>query len=127
MTRGVHDHRSNIRGDQKRFHRTHGGAVQARAGRAGRFVAGAVWLRRAWRFQAARSLTGAADGGVKRAIDVIGAVFLLTALTPLLCVVALLIKLTDGGPVLFWQTRVGRWARSSRFPNSGPWWLTPKS
>jgi lipopolysaccharide/colanic/teichoic acid biosynthesis glycosyltransferase len=71
---------------------------------------------RAWRFRAARSLAGAADGGVKRAIDVMGAVFLLTTLTPLLCVVALLIKLTDGGPVLFWQTRVGRWGTKFAFP-----------
>ncbi len=71
---------------------------------------------RAWRFRAARSLSGAADGGVKRAIDILGAVFLLTALAPLLSVVAVLIKLTDGGPVLFWQTRVGRWGREFAFP-----------
>jgi lipopolysaccharide/colanic/teichoic acid biosynthesis glycosyltransferase len=27
-----------------------------------------------------------------------------------------LIKLTDRGPVLFWQTRVGRWGREFPFP-----------
>ena len=35
---------------------------------------------------------------------------------PLFLIVALLIKLTDGGPVLFWQSRVGRWGREFPFP-----------
>ena len=47
----------------------------------------------------------------KRALDVVGAAVLLTLLAPLLAVVALLIKAQDGGPVLFWQVRVGRWGR----------------
>jgi lipopolysaccharide/colanic/teichoic acid biosynthesis glycosyltransferase len=40
----------------------------------------------------------------------------LVAGLPLFAFVALLIKLTDGGPVLFWQTRVGRWGREFAFP-----------
>ena len=75
-------------------------------------------LRRArvWRFRAGRSLAPAAGRLAKRATDVVGAALLLTALSPLLGVVALLIKLNDGGPVLFWQKRVGRWGREFAFP-----------
>ncbi len=45
---------------------------------------------------------------VKRTIDLIVAVVALTLAAPLLAVCALVIKLHDGGPVLFRQTRVGR-------------------
>jgi lipopolysaccharide/colanic/teichoic acid biosynthesis glycosyltransferase len=45
---------------------------------------------------------------LKRAIDVVAAATLLIGLAPLFIVVAVLIKLTDRGPVRFWQTRVGR-------------------
>ena len=44
----------------------------------------------------------------KRAFDVVGGTCLLVALTPLIVVTALAIKLHDGGPVLFRQIRVGR-------------------
>ena len=44
---------------------------------------------------------------VKRAIDVIGSVFLLIAVSPLLILISLLVAL-DGGPVLFRHARVGR-------------------
>jgi len=53
---------------------------------------------------------------LKRAIDVAVAAAALVCLSPLFLAVALAIKLTDGGPVLFWQTRVGRWGREFRFP-----------
>src|SRR4029079_19617094 len=36
---------------------------------------------------------------------------LLLALSPLFLLVTLLVKLEDGGPVLFTQTRIGRWGR----------------
>jgi lipopolysaccharide/colanic/teichoic acid biosynthesis glycosyltransferase len=52
----------------------------------------------------------------KRLIDILAALLALVLLTPLFLVVALLIKLTDGGPILFWQTRVGRWGREFPFP-----------
>lgn len=52
----------------------------------------------------------------KRAIDIAAAICLLTALSPLFLLLAVLIKLTDGGPVLFWQTRVGQWGREFPFP-----------
>ena len=53
---------------------------------------------------------------LKRTIDVCVAGTLLVSLSPLLCIVALAIKLTDGGPVVFWQTRVGRWGWEFPFP-----------
>jgi lipopolysaccharide/colanic/teichoic acid biosynthesis glycosyltransferase len=50
----------------------------------------------------------------KRAMDVIMASIALALLMPLLAVLGLLIKLTDGGPVLFMQTRVGRYGKQFR-------------
>jgi len=46
--------------------------------------------------------------GAKRAVDWAGAAILLVILSPLLIVVALLIKLTSAGPAFFRQTRGGR-------------------
>lgn len=43
----------------------------------------------------------------KRALDIVGSLALLIALSPVLLVVAALVKLTSPGPVLFRQTRVG--------------------
>jgi lipopolysaccharide/colanic/teichoic acid biosynthesis glycosyltransferase len=53
---------------------------------------------------------------LKRSIDVVLAALALLTCMPLFGVVALLIKVEDGGPVLFWQTRVGRHGRLFRFP-----------
>lgn len=55
-------------------------------------------------------------GLLKRTLDVLVAGTLLILLIPLFLVVAAAIKLTDGGPVLFWQTRVGKWGREIPFP-----------
>ena len=46
---------------------------------------------------------------VKRAIDLVGSLSALTVLSPLLAVIALVIKLTSKGPILFKQTRVGQY------------------
>jgi lipopolysaccharide/colanic/teichoic acid biosynthesis glycosyltransferase len=56
------------------------------------------------------------EGTLRRGLEVVLAAALLVLLIPLIAVVAALIKLTDGGPVLFWQTRVGRWGRLFAFP-----------
>lgn len=53
---------------------------------------------------------------LKRAIDLAGSLGLLICLSPLFLIIATLIKLTDRGPVLFWQTRVGLWGREFPFP-----------
>ena len=52
----------------------------------------------------------------KRLLDVMVAAVLLVALAPMFAVLAVLIKATDGGRVLFWQPRVGRWGREFWFP-----------
>lgn len=44
---------------------------------------------------------------LKRVLDVVGATVLLIALAPLLLVVAIIVKLTSPGPILFAQKRVG--------------------
>jgi lipopolysaccharide/colanic/teichoic acid biosynthesis glycosyltransferase len=45
---------------------------------------------------------------LKRALDVLGALVALVLLSPLMLIVALLIKLTSPGPAVFRQTRVGQ-------------------
>ena len=45
---------------------------------------------------------------LKRALDLVGAGLLLIVTAPLLGLVALAIKLEDGGPILFRQVRVGK-------------------
>lgn len=52
----------------------------------------------------------------KRGLDIGIALPALMASAPLLLVAAVLIKVTDGGPVLFWQTRVGKWGKPFAFP-----------
>jgi lipopolysaccharide/colanic/teichoic acid biosynthesis glycosyltransferase len=47
----------------------------------------------------------------KRALDLAGSLALLIAFSPLFALIALLVKLEDGGPVLFAQTRIGRFGR----------------
>ena len=46
--------------------------------------------------------------GMKRAMDIAGSAVLLLVLSPLLAVIALMIKLTSEGPVLFGQERLGK-------------------
>lgn len=54
--------------------------------------------------------------GLKRGIDIVGSLTALILLSPLFAIVALLIRLTDDGPAVFWQIRVGRWGREFQFP-----------
>jgi exopolysaccharide biosynthesis polyprenyl glycosylphosphotransferase len=44
----------------------------------------------------------------KRAMDIVGSVVVLTLFAPVMAVIALVIKLTSPGPVLFRQVRIGR-------------------
>lgn len=76
------------------------------------------WMRRI-RYYRKRYLWIVAIRGaqaLKRTIDVVGSVALLIGLSPLFAIVALLIKANDGGPILFWQTRVGHRGREFPFP-----------
>jgi lipopolysaccharide/colanic/teichoic acid biosynthesis glycosyltransferase len=52
---------------------------------------------------------------VKRAMDIMGSLLALIILSPLLFLIALLIKLTSAGPVLFRQKRVGRYGKPFTF------------
>jgi lipopolysaccharide/colanic/teichoic acid biosynthesis glycosyltransferase len=52
----------------------------------------------------------------KRMFDVVFAGALLLVSSPLLLLIAIAIKLTDGGPVFFWQKRVGMWGEVFDFP-----------
>lgn len=51
------------------------------------------------------------QGAVKRAFDLAGSAAFLLVFSPLYLLIALLIKLEDGGPAIFGQTRVGRHGR----------------
>lgn len=53
---------------------------------------------------------------LKRVMDIVVSLVFLTVFSPLLIAVALCIKATDGGSVLFWQTRVGLYGKEFRFP-----------
>ena len=52
----------------------------------------------------------------KRTLDICVAASALVLLSPVMLIAAIVIKLTDGGPVLFWQERVGRHSSVFRFP-----------
>ncbi len=66
--------------------------------------------RLAWR------LSRSAGAVAKRLLDILMACGVLIPALPVMILSAILIKLTDRGPVLFWQTRVGKWGRVFRFP-----------
>ncbi|MGI8835893.1 MAG: sugar transferase [Pyrinomonadaceae bacterium] len=61
----------------------------------------------------------ASGGGtkrMKRLIDIVISALMLVLFSPLFLVIALLIKFTDKGPILFWQTRVGLWGHEFPLP-----------
>jgi lipopolysaccharide/colanic/teichoic acid biosynthesis glycosyltransferase len=56
------------------------------------------------------------DDTLKRGLDLVAATLALLVLSPVFLVVATLVKLTDRGPILFWQKRVGENGRLFAFP-----------
>lgn len=68
------------------------------------------WMRLRW------SLHRTASASVKRGLDILVSGMGLLMLSPMFALLAALIKLEDGGPVLYWQLRVGRHGRIFRFP-----------
>src|SRR3984885_8133136 len=52
----------------------------------------------------------------KRVLDIVFSLLLLIVMRPLFALIALAIALTDGGPVLYWQERVGIWGETFAFP-----------
>ena len=69
-----------------------------------------LWKKYLWLFftQGSRVL--------KRFVDIIFSFCMLVAIMPLFMILAFLIYIHDKGPVLFWQTRVGKWGREFPFP-----------
>lgn len=55
-------------------------------------------------------------GGVKRAIDLGVALIAAVPLLPLAAAIALAVKLTSPGPVLYWSSRIGRGSRIFAMP-----------
>ena len=53
---------------------------------------------------------------MKRAMDIVVSAIALLVLFPFFLVIALIIHLEGGGPVLFWQTRTGLWGKEFNFP-----------
>jgi lipopolysaccharide/colanic/teichoic acid biosynthesis glycosyltransferase len=72
----------------------------------------------ALRRQSTRSTSIPSAGAVylfaKRTTDIIGSIVGLIVLSPLIAAIALIIKLSDGGPVFYPHTRVGKWGREFR-------------
>ncbi len=76
-------------------------------------------FRMKWKYLRKKFLWKFVIGGsnfVKRFIDVVVAATMIVALFPVFLLVALAIRLTDHGPILFWQSRVGQWGREFPFP-----------
>jgi lipopolysaccharide/colanic/teichoic acid biosynthesis glycosyltransferase len=69
-----------------------------------------------WRKKYAWILVVGSTAVLKRSIDIAVSGVMLLALVPLFVMVAAAIKLTDRGPVLFWQKRVGKWGQEFDFP-----------
>jgi exopolysaccharide production protein ExoY len=59
-------------------------------------------------------LSSPLGGALKRGFDVLGASLALLVFSPLLILLALLVKLSDGGPILYGHARVGRSGRTFR-------------
>lgn len=65
-----------------------------------------VWTRRmAWKSALASARF------IKRAVDVCGSAALILGLSPVFIFIALCLKIEDGGPIIFAQTRVGKCGR----------------
>ena len=52
---------------------------------------------------------------IKRGLDILGSIAGLLVLSPVFLIIALGIKLTSKGPVLFRQERVGQWGKTFTF------------
>ena len=53
---------------------------------------------------------------MKRAVDILGALAGLVALSPLMLAVAIVVRLESPGPALHWSRRIGRYNRLFRMP-----------
>jgi len=53
---------------------------------------------------------------LKRMMDIVISSVAIVMLSPLFLLLIVIIRLQDGGPAFFWQTRVGLWGQEFRFP-----------
>lgn len=53
---------------------------------------------------------------LKRLTDILFSIYLIVLFSPLMALIALLIKLHDRGPILFITKRVGKWGKEFNFP-----------
>jgi len=67
-----------------------------------------------WKKHAYLFVVGLARG-IKRVLDIVFSLLGLLFLSPLFLLIAILIKCTDGGPVFYISTRIGKWGRPFRF------------
>jgi exopolysaccharide biosynthesis polyprenyl glycosylphosphotransferase len=65
-------------------------------------------------FTAGSSTLTSGQRALKRTVDLVGASLLILFMAPVLAAVALAVKVTSAGPILFWQTRVGKNGRRFR-------------
>lgn len=80
---------------------------------------GSMGLRRKFRYYRKRYMWMLVIGGtrvVKRLLDITVALILMIIGMPFYLVLMAMIRLNDGGPALFWQTRVGYRGREFPFP-----------
>jgi lipopolysaccharide/colanic/teichoic acid biosynthesis glycosyltransferase len=76
-------------------------------------------IRIRWKYIQKKYLWKFVIGGsnlIKRLTDIAVCLAMGALLAPVFACVALLIYLTDRGPIFFWQTRVGQWGREFPFP-----------
>jgi lipopolysaccharide/colanic/teichoic acid biosynthesis glycosyltransferase len=69
-----------------------------------------------WRKKYLWKLIIGGSNALKRLLDIVVSMVMMILLSPIFFMVALAIKLTDRGPVLFWQARVGQWGQEFPFP-----------
>ncbi len=72
-------------------------------------------LRRTFLFRSWKAIP-VLQSAAKRGMDISISLLMLLSLSPFFVLIMALIKLTDGGPVLFWQDRVGKFGKTFRFP-----------
>lgn len=85
--------------------------LYVRYGTGGRSQSYRFWFKRyAW------AITIGGAKLLKRGLDIAVSLLMLILLSPLFLLVAACIKFCDGGPVFFWQVRVGQWGREFPFP-----------
>src|SRR6185503_11237714 len=73
---------------------------------------GRMWLHlHVWQQRVHAQWLAKGTEALKRGLDILFSLIMLLLLSPIFLLIAILVKLEDGGPVFFAQTRVGRFGR----------------